>query len=88
MLKSNDKTRTQTKRYGRRQGCKACIQFYIASTAEMEVYVIRMPDKQVTKNFFYGKLQEGKCSECDQKERYKDTLKAAPKDLNLPIRSW
>ena len=37
-------------------------------------HVIRMPDKQLPKNF-YGELKEGKRSKGGQKKRYKDTLK-------------
>ena len=36
----------------------------------------------------YGELQEGKRSQGGQKNRYKDTLKASLKDLNIPNESW
>ena len=51
-------------------------------------HVIRMPDERLPKNVFYGELQEGKRSQCGQKKRYKDTLKASLKDFNIPIGFW
>ena len=51
-------------------------------------HVIRMPDKRLPKKVFYGELQEGKRSQCDQKKRYKDTLKVSLKDFDRPIGSW
>ena len=36
---------------------------------------------------FYGELKEEKGSQGGQKKRYKDTLKASLKDLNIPIES-
>ena len=38
---------------------------------------IRMPDARLPKKVFYGELQEGKRSQCGQKKRYKDTVKAS-----------
>ena len=59
-------------------------------------HVTRMPDerlrKKVIRTFFgsrsSGILQEGKRSQGGQKKRYKDTLKAALKDFNIPTESW
>ena len=48
-------------------------------------YVIRMTDERLRKKLCYGELQEGKCSQCGQKKRYKDTLKASVKDFDIPI---
>ena len=47
-----------------------------------------MPDGRPPKKVFYGELREGKRSQCGQKKRYKDTLKASLKDFDIPIRSW
>ena len=51
-------------------------------------YVTRMPDERLPKKVLYGELQEGKRSQCGQKTRYKDTLKALLKDFNIPTESW
>ena len=51
-------------------------------------HVTRMPDERLPKKDFYGELQEGKPSQCGQKKRYKDTLKASLKDFNIPTESW
>ena len=48
-------------------------------------HVIRMPDERLPKKVVYGELQEGKLSQCGQKIRYKDTLKASLKDFDIPI---
>ena len=39
-------------------------------------HVTRKPDEWLPKKVLYGELQEGKRSQCGQKKRYKDTLKA------------
>ena len=51
-------------------------------------HVTRMPDERLPKKDFYGELQEGKRSQGGKKKRYKDTLKASPKDFNIPSESW
>ena len=51
-------------------------------------HVTRMPDERLPKKVLYGELQEGKRSQGGQKKRYKDTLKASLKDLNIPTESW
>ena len=51
-------------------------------------HVTRMSDERLPKKVFYEELQEGKRSQCDQKKRYKDTLKASLKDNNIPSESW
>ena len=43
-------------------------------------HVTRMPDERLPKKILYGELQVGKRSQCGQKKRYKDTLKASLKD--------
>ena len=58
-----------------------------ASTTKADGHVIRMPDERLPKKVFYGELQEGKCSQGDQKKHYKDTLKATLKDFDIPIGS-
>ena len=50
-------------------------------------HIIRMPDVRPPKKVFYGELKEGKRSQGGQKKRYKDTLKASLKDLDIPIGS-
>ena len=52
------------------------------------VHVTRMPDERLPRKILYGELQVGKCSHGGQKKRYKDTLKAALKDFNIPTESW
>ena len=47
-----------------------------------------MPDEGLPKKILHGELQIGKRSRGGQKKRYKDTLKAALKDLNIPTESW
>ena len=51
-------------------------------------HVIRMPDERLPKKVFYGELQEGKRSQCGQKKRSKDTLKAFLEDFDIPMGSW
>ena len=51
-------------------------------------HVTRMPDERLPKKILYGELQVGKRSHGGQKKRYKDTLKASLKDLNIPTESW
>ena len=51
-------------------------------------HVIRTSDERLPKKVFYGKLQEEKRSQGDQKKRYKDTLKASLKDFDIPVGSW
>ena len=51
-------------------------------------HVMRMPDEQLPKKVFCGKLQEGKHSQGGQKKRYNDSLKASLKDFDIPIGSW
>ena len=51
-------------------------------------HVTRMPNERLPKKVLYGELQEGKRSQGSQKKRYKDTLKASLKDLNIPTESW
>ena len=46
--------------------------------------VTRMPDERLPKKILYGELQIRKRSHGGQKKRYKDTLKASLKDLNIP----
>ena len=43
-----------------------------------------MPDERLPKKILYGELQIGKRSYGGQKKRYKNTLKASPKDFNRP----
>ena len=51
-------------------------------------HVTRMPDERLPKKVLYGELQEGKRSQGGQKIRYKDTLKASLKNLNILTESW
>ena len=50
-------------------------------------HVIRMPDERLPKKVVYGELQEGNRSQDGKKKRYKDTLKAFPKDFDIPMGS-
>ena len=50
-------------------------------------HITRMPDERLPKKILYGELQAGKRSHGDQKNRYKDTLKASLKDFNIPTES-
>ena len=47
-----------------------------------------MPDERLPTKVLYGGLQEGKRFQGGQKKRYKDTLKASPKDFIIPSDSW
>ena len=46
-------------------------------------HVTRMPDERLPKKILYGELQVGKRSHGGQKKRYKDTLIASLKDINI-----
>ena len=51
-------------------------------------HVIRMPDERLPKKVFlvtYGGIQGRKRSQGGQKKRYKDILKAALEDFDIPI---
>ena len=50
-------------------------------------HVSRMPDEGLPKKNLYGELPERKRSQGDQKECYKDTLKALLMDFNFPTES-
>ena len=50
-------------------------------------HVTRMPDERLPKKILCGE-QVGKHSHGGQNKRYKDTLKASLKDLNIPTESW
>ena len=43
-----------------------------------------MPEERLPKKIPYGELEMGKRSNGGQKKRYKDTLKASFKDINIP----
>ena len=47
-------------------------------------HVTRIPDERLPKKILYGEQQVGKRSHGGQKKRYKDTLKASLKDVNIP----
>ena len=47
-----------------------------------------MPDELLPKKILYEELQVGKRSHGGQKKRYKDTLKAFFKAINIPTESW
>ena len=51
-------------------------------------HVTRMHEERLPKKILYGELEMGKRSHGGQKKRYKDTLKASLKDLNIPRESW
>ena len=51
-------------------------------------HIIRMPDERLPKKVIYGELQEEKRSQCGQKKRYKNTLKAFLEDFYIPMGSW
>ncbi len=51
-------------------------------------HVARMPDHCIPKQLFYGELSQGKWSHGGQKKRYKDTLRASLKSLDIDTTSW
>ena len=46
-------------------------------------HFVRMDDSRISKQLFYGELSEGKRSQGGQKNRYKDSLKASLKSLQI-----
>ena len=51
-------------------------------------HVVRMEDSRLPKQLLYGELCEGKRSVGGQKKRYKDSLKASLKDMDISVSSW
>jgi hypothetical protein len=51
-------------------------------------HVIRMSDNRIPKQLLYGELCQGKRSVRGQKKRYKDTVKASLKCLDIELNSW
>ena len=51
-------------------------------------HVHRMDDCRFPTRILYGKLSTGKCSLGRPKLRYKDTLKASPKQCCIPYTTW
>uniref|UniRef100_A0A8C5PLD5 Reverse transcriptase n=1 Tax=Leptobrachium leishanense TaxID=445787 RepID=A0A8C5PLD5_9ANUR len=51
-------------------------------------HVARMPDHRIPKQLLYGELSQGKRSHGGQRKRYKDTLKASLKSMDIDITSW
>ena len=51
-------------------------------------HVIRTPEERLTTKILYVELEMEKRSHGGQNKRYKDTLKASLKDLNIPTESW
>ena len=59
-----------------------------ACAAEWSDEFTRMSIERIPLKIFYGELQVGKVSQCDQNKRYKDVLKFSRKDFNIPSESW
>ena len=51
-------------------------------------HLVRMDDSRIPKQLFYGKLSEVKRSQGGQKKRYKDSLKASRKQLQIDTSIW
>ncbi|XP_047481685.1 uncharacterized protein LOC125034088 [Penaeus chinensis] len=51
-------------------------------------HVVRMADSRLPKQLLYGELCEGKRSVGGQKKRFKDSLKASLKDMNINVSTW
>ena len=51
-------------------------------------HLVRMDDSRIPKQLFYGKLSEGKRYQGGQKKRYKDSLKASLKSLQINTSTW
>lgn len=51
-------------------------------------HLVRMPDIQLPKRLFYGELVEGKRSQGVQKKRFKASMKASLKSLDIAPVSW
>ena len=51
-------------------------------------HLVRMDDCLIPKQLFYGELSEGKRSRGGQKKRYKDSLKASLKSLQMDTSTW
>ena len=60
----------------------------LKSQARWAGHVVRMSDDRLPKQLLYGELWDGKRTVGGQKKRYKDTLKASLKELNIKANTW
>ena len=51
-------------------------------------HVACMSDERLPRKLLFGRLQQGKRSQGGQKKRFKDTLKASLKAINISYNTW
>ena len=71
-----------------RTGLSSIHTLLLKSQARWAGHVHRMSDCRIPKQLMYGELKQGKRHVGGQKKRYKDTLKASFKDLQIDIQGW
>ena len=88
LLKIKSQDRIQDTEVLKRAGMQSVHTLLKLAQLRWTDHVTKMPDERLPKKSLYGELQIGKRSHGGQKKRYKDTLKASLKDVNIPTESW
>ena len=69
-------------------GTKSVHTMLLRTQARWAGHIVRMPNHRLPKQIFYGELWDGKRKVGGQKKRYKDSLKATLKELQIDVSTW